>query len=60
MYHVAEYVKMAGSFRKEKYKSPEPPNKMAGIIKGAFNNWSLERPWVYRFKYFEGIGKRGE
>ncbi len=37
MYHVTEYIKMAGSIRKEKYKSPEPPNEVARLVVTGFD-----------------------
>ena len=59
MYHAAEYVKMAGSIRKEKYKTPEPPNEVARLTVKGFDNWRIGRAWNYWFHNFKGIGKKG-
>ncbi len=59
MYHVAEYVKMAGSFC-EKRKSPEPPNEVARYTVKGFDNWKIGRAWNYWFHNFKGLGKRGD
>ncbi len=60
MYHVVEYIKMAGSIRKEKFKSPPPQNEVAKYILTGFDNWKVGRAWHYWFKNFKGIGKRGD
>ncbi|MBE6900479.1 MAG: hypothetical protein E7479_07455 [Ruminococcaceae bacterium] len=60
MYHVVEYIKTAGSIRKEKYKTPEPPNEVARLVVKGFDNWRIGRAWNYWFRNFKGIGKRGE
>jgi len=51
---------MAGSIRKEKYKTPEPPNEVARLVVKGFDNWRIGRAWNYWFRNFKGLGKRGE
>lgn len=60
MYHVVEYIKSAGSIRKVKFRSPEPPNEVARLVVKGFDNWKIGRAWTYRLHHFKGIGKRGE